>query len=88
VGGLGGRRALAKPEEASTLKRRTDRVPRIYIIDEPPVTLEVDGRRYECVNVIQAQGGLLCVQYDGSVALIPQPAQQQAHQQAPQAQLV
>jgi hypothetical protein len=75
VGCLSWVKALIKP------RARPRKVQRVYIIDEPPVTLEVNGKRYECANVIQTPSGVLCVQYDGSVALIPQTQQQQVQQQ-------
>jgi len=86
---VGRKRALAKPEEHVLLKKRTSRVPRIYIVNEPPVTIEVEGKTYECKNIVQAPSGLLCIQYDGTAVLLPQqPQQPQQEPTKPHIQLV
>ena len=67
--------------EKDRLKRRSRYVPKIYVVHEPPVTIEYDGRRYECKELLQSPQGLLCVQYDNTVLVLPQQAQQQSQQQ-------
>jgi hypothetical protein len=69
---------LSKPEEKVVLGRRGRRVPRIFIIDESPVTVTVGDKTYTCRSIVNTAHGLLCVQYDGSAVLLPQPQQQQA----------
>ncbi len=69
---MGRRQALAKPEEHVVLKKRSNRVPRIYVIDEPPITITIGDKTYECKNIVQTNSGALCVQYDGSAILLSQ----------------
>jgi hypothetical protein len=78
---------LSKPEEKVVLGRRGRRVPRIFIIDDSPVTITVGDKTYTCKSVVSTAQGLLCVQYDGSAVLLPQPQQQQTPT-APMAQPV
>jgi hypothetical protein len=63
---------LLKPDEHRSLRKRSRYVPRIYVVDEPPTTVEVGGKKYECKSLLQSPTGLLCVQLDGTVAILPQ----------------
>ena len=75
-----------KVAEKDKIARRPEYTPKIYVVNEPPVTIEHEGKRYECKNLIQSVQGLLCVQYDNTIVLITQGQQQP--QQPPRAQLV
>jgi hypothetical protein len=83
---------LLKPDEHKSLRKRSRYVPRIYVVDEPLTTVEVGGKKYECKSLLQASTGLLCVQLDGSVAILPQlwgtQNQTQQQEQKRQVQLV
>ena len=77
-----------KLAEKNRLKRRSGYVPKIYVVHEPPVTVEYGGKRYECKELLQSPQGLLCVQYDNTVLILPQQVQQQLQPQQPKAQFV
>jgi len=48
-------------------------VPKMYVVDEPPITVDAGGKRYECKSIAQTQTGILCVQHDNTVVVIPSP---------------
>jgi hypothetical protein len=75
---------LRKPEEHVMIRKRGKAAPRVYVIDEPPSVIEVNGKRYECKSIVQSPSGLLCIQYDGTAVVLPspQPQQQQPQQKA------
>ena len=50
--------------------------PTLYITDEPPVSLNVNGKNITCKSVYPYGNYLLCVQYDGSTLVIQAPQQQ------------
>jgi hypothetical protein len=78
VAGVARKQALlSKPEEKVVLGRKSKRIPRIFIIDDSPVTVTVGDKSYTCKSIVNTAQGLLCVQYDGSAVLLPQPQQQQ-----------
>jgi len=56
-------------------------VPHIYVTNEPPVTINVDGKNIACKEVYPYGSYLLCVQYDGSTRIIQAPEKQQTSMQ-------
>jgi hypothetical protein len=80
------RRLLSKPEEAEILRKKSNKVPRLYVVSEPPYTLKVGDKTYECKDVLQTPQGAICIQYDNTMVFIT--PQQQQPQPAPAPQLV
>ena len=64
---------LLKPKPKREEKPWT---PRVYYVElESPVTIEYEGRSYECRDVRETASGILCLQYDGTAVLLPQQVQ-------------
>jgi hypothetical protein len=76
------RRLNPKPEEAELLRKKSNKVPRIYIVDEPPLTFKAGEKEYECKDILQTPQGVICVQYDNTMVYVT-PNQQAQQQPAP-----
>jgi hypothetical protein len=61
------------PKTGKKDKRYT---PTLYVTDEPPVTLNINGKNITCRAVYPYGNYLLCVQFDGSTIVIQAPQQQ------------
>jgi len=76
------KKLLSKPEEAEVLRKKSSKVPRIYVVSEPPYTFKAGDKTYECKDVLQTPQGAICVQYDNTMVYIT-PQQQAQPQPAP-----
>lgn len=82
------RRLLSKPEEAEMLRKKSNKVPRLYVVSEPPYMLKVGDKTYECKDVLQTPQGAICIQYDNTMVYITPQQQQPQPAPAPTLQLV
>jgi len=74
-----GKRALLRSPDLSPRARARKREKKPYLVMESPFTVEVGGKTYECKNVVPSPQGLLCVQHDNTLLVLPQPPLQQHH---------
>jgi len=74
-----------KPEELELLRKRSDKVPRIYVVNEPPLTFKAGEKEYECKDILQTPQGVICVQYDNTMVYVTPHQQTQQQPLAPSA---
>lgn len=82
------RRFLSKPKGVEVLRKRSIKVPRVYVVNEPPYTFRLGDKTYEGKDVLQTPQGAIYVQYHSTMVYITPQRQQTQPQPAPVPQLV